>query len=56
MVEVDENTDIIIRKMQNFVIARMTINEDPLKETNIFARIINKMNSYFKKEERIGKL
>ena len=48
--------DIIIRKMQNFVIARMTINEDPLQETNIFARIINKMNSYFKKEERIGKL
>jgi hypothetical protein len=48
--------DIIIRKMQNFVIPKMTINEDPLKEKNIFARIINKMNSYFKKEERIGRL
>jgi hypothetical protein len=48
--------DIIIRKMQNFVIERMTIQEDPLKETNIFARIVNKMNSYFKKEERIGRL
>jgi len=48
--------DIIIRKMQNFVIPRMTINEDPLKDKNIFARIINKMNSYFKKEERIGRL
>ncbi|MCX6824296.1 MAG: hypothetical protein NT085_04165 [candidate division SR1 bacterium] len=48
--------DIIIRKMQNFVIPRMTINEDSLKDKNIFARIINKMNSYFKKEERIGRL
>lgn len=48
--------DIIIWKMQNFVIPRMTIDEDPLKDRNIFARIINKMNSYFKKEERIGKL
>jgi len=48
--------DIIIRKMQNFVIPRMTINEDPLKDRNIFSRIINKMNSYFKKEERIGRL
>ncbi len=48
--------DIIIWKMQNFVIPRMTINEDPLKDKNIFARIINKMNSYFKKEERIGRL
>jgi len=48
--------DIIIRKMQNFVIPRMTINEDSLKDKNIFARIINTMNSYFKKEERIGKL
>jgi hypothetical protein len=45
--------DIIIWKMQNFVIPRMTINEDPSKDRNIFARIINKMNSYFKKEERI---
>jgi len=48
--------DIIIWKMQNFVIPRMTINEDPLKDKNIFARIINKMNSYFKKEERIGRI
>ena len=48
--------DIIIWKMQNFVIPRMTINEDPLHDRNIFARIINKMNSYFKKEERIGRL
>lgn len=48
--------DIIIWKMQNFVIPRMTINEDPLQDKNIFARIINKMNSYFKKEEKIGKI
>ena len=48
--------DIIIWKMQNFVIPRMTIYEDPIKDKNIFSRIINKMNSYFKKEERIGKL
>lgn len=48
--------DIIIRKMQNFVIPRMTIQEDPLKWKHIFARIVNKMNSYFKKEERIGRL
>jgi hypothetical protein len=48
--------DIIIRKMQNFIIPRMTIDEDPLKKKHIVARIINKMNSYFKKEERIGKL
>ncbi len=48
--------DIIIWKMQNFVIPRMTIDEDPAKDTNIFSRIINKMNSYFKKEERIGRL
>ena len=48
--------DIIIWKMQNFVIPRMTIDEDPSKDKNIFSRIINKMNSYFKKEERIGRL
>jgi hypothetical protein len=48
--------DIIIRKMQNFIIPRMTIHEDPLKKKHIVARIINTMNSYFKKEERIGKL
>lgn len=48
--------DIIIWKMQNFVIPRMTIYEDPLKNKNIFSRIINKMHSYFKKEERIGRL
>ena len=48
--------DIIIWKMQNFVIPRMTIDEDLSKDKNIFSRIINKMNSYFKKEERIGRL
>lgn len=48
--------DIIIRKMQNFVIPRMTINENPIKKNNIFARIINTMNSYFKKSERIGRI
>lgn len=48
--------DIIIWKMQNFVIPRMTINEDILKDKNIFSRAINKMHSYFKKEERIGRL
>lgn len=48
--------DIIIRKMQNFIIPRMTIDKNPQKEKNMFAHIINKMNSYFKKEERIGNL
>lgn len=48
--------DIIIRKMQNFIIPKITINEDPVKGKHIVALIINKMNSYFKKEERIGKL
>ncbi|MEI6673391.1 MAG: hypothetical protein WCL02_09160 [bacterium] len=48
--------DIIIRKMQNFVIPRMTIKENSLEESNIFARIINKMNSYFKDSERIGRI
>lgn len=42
--------------MQNFIIERMTIQENPLKGDHIFARIVNKMNSYFKKEERIGRL
>jgi len=48
--------DIIIWKMQNFVIPRMTIDKDLLKDKNIFSRAINKMHSYFKKEERIGRL
>jgi hypothetical protein len=48
--------DIIIWKMQNFVIPRMIINEDILKDKNIFSRAINKMNGYFKKEERIARL
>ena len=49
-------TDIIIRKMQNYIIERLIIQEDPLKGDHIFARIVNKMSSYFKKEERIGRL
>ena len=48
--------DIIIWKMQNFVIPRMTIHQESVQDRNIFVRIINKMNSYFKKEEKIGKL
>ena len=47
--------DIIIRKMQNFVIPKMTIYEEPIKD-HMFARIVNKMNIYFKREERIGRL
>jgi len=48
--------DIIIRKIQNSIIPRMIINEDPLGKRHIIARIINKMNNYFKKEEKIGRL
>lgn len=48
--------DIIIWKMQNFVIPRITIDKDLLKDKNIFSRAINKMHSYFKKGERIGRL
>jgi len=49
-------TAMIIRKMQNYIIPKMTMDEDPLKSKHIIARIINKMNSYFKKEEKIGRL
>lgn len=48
--------DILIWKMQNFIIPKMTIQEKPIKWDNIFAHIINKMNSYFKNSERIGRI
>ncbi len=48
--------DIIIRKMQNFIIPKLTIEEHPLRETTLFNRIVNKINTYFKKEEKIGQI
>jgi hypothetical protein len=48
--------DIIIWKMQNFIIEKINKKEEAIIWTHIIARIINKMNSYFKKEEKIGRL
>ena len=46
---------IIIRKLQNHIIERLTI-EKKLKGDNIFAHMVNKINSYYKKEERIARI
>ena len=46
---------IIIRKVQNHIIEKLTIQER-IEGNNIFVRIINNMNSYFKNQEKIGKI
>jgi len=47
--------DIIIWKLQNFIIERMTINEK-IESKDFFSRTINWMNSFFKDSERIGRM
>jgi hypothetical protein len=49
-------SDIIIRKMQNFIIPRLTINEKPFRETTIIGRIANRINSYFQKQDEIARV
>lgn len=46
---------IIIRKLQHHIIMKLTIQEK-IKGNNIFVRIINIMNSYFKKQERLARI
>lgn len=46
---------IIIWKIQNHIIKRLTL-EEKIKGDNIFARMVNKMNSYYKREERIARI
>lgn len=47
--------DIIIWKLQNYIIERMTIYEK-VESKDFFSRAINWMNSFFKDSKRIGRI
>lgn len=46
-------TAIIIRKMQNHIIEKLTIQEK-IEGNSLFIRIVNRVNKYFKNQEKIG--
>jgi hypothetical protein len=48
-------TAMIIRTLQNHIIERLTL-EEKIKGNNIFARSVNMINSYFRKQEKIAKI
>lgn len=48
-------TAIIIRKLQNHIIKKLSTQEW-IKKNNVFARIVNRLNNYYKNEERITKI
>ncbi|MCX6825380.1 MAG: hypothetical protein NTY80_04140 [candidate division SR1 bacterium] len=48
-------TSIIIRKVQNHVIERLTIYEE-IKGNSLFSRIVSKVNTYFKNQKRMTRI
>lgn len=48
-------TAMIIRKMQNHIIEKLTIQEK-IEGDTLFIKIVNRINKYFKNQERIGKI
>jgi len=46
---------MIIRKLQNHIITKLTLSEK-LPGKDIFSRIINSSNSYFKRQQKIAKI
>lgn len=48
-------TSIIIRKVQNHVIERLTIYEE-IKWNSLFSRIVSKVNTYFKNQKRMTRI